>query len=61
MLFHTTFRPKAGMTTQDQALMLKLWSEWSPPSGFTIKSFHVSPDGRSFTITESDSAEKSSR
>ncbi len=57
MLFHTTFRPKTGFTHQDQQAVLKLWSEWSPPAGFTIKSFHVSPDGRGFLITETDSAE----
>jgi hypothetical protein len=57
MLFHTTFTPKVGTTTEDQAAMLQLWAKWTPPEGFEIKSFHISAEGEGFVITEAESAE----
>jgi hypothetical protein len=56
MLFHTTWRHKPGYTSDDQEQVLKIWAEWTPPKGLKIKSFHMSPDGRGFLITETDDA-----
>ena len=57
MLFHVTYRPKAGYTHEDQKMQLKLWENWSPPEGYEIKAFHVAPDGRGFALAESATAE----
>lgn len=57
MLFHTTFRQRAGITTADQKKLLELWTGWTPPAGFEIKSFYIAADGRGFTVTEVDKAE----
>lgn len=57
MLFHVTFTPKAGYTHEDQKRTLALWSDYQPPEGFEIKSFHVAPDARGFLIVEAETIE----
>jgi len=57
MLFHTTFKSKAGYAHEDQKQVLGLWSKWQPPEGMEIKAFYVGVDGRGFLITEAKTAE----
>ena len=56
MLFHTTFKPKAGYTSDDQKRVLQLWAKWTPPEGLEIKSFYADMNGRGFLITEANDA-----
>lgn len=57
MLFHTTFKAKAGFTHEAQKRTLELWAKWQPPKGFELKAFYMAADGRGFTIAEAETAE----
>jgi len=57
MLFHVTFKAKAGYTEDDAKRVLELWSKWQPPEGMEIKAFCVAAGGGGYIITEAQSAE----
>lgn len=57
MLFHVTYTPRPGLTASEQKSSLEWWSRWTPPNGFDIKSFHVSPEGSGFLVAEVATAE----
>jgi len=57
MLFHSTYKPKAGSTHEDQKKMAALWSKFTPPEGIEIKSHYSSVEGGGFVIFEAATAE----
>lgn len=57
MLVHITFRPVATYGEEQQVKTLKIWSQWTPPAGYEIKSFVVSAEGEGYILAETESAE----
>jgi len=50
-------RPVANYGDAEQIKTLQIWSKWSPPEGYEIKSFVVSANGTGYILAETDSAE----
>jgi len=57
MLFHSTYKPRACSTHEDQKKILAIWSKFTPPEGFEIKAHYTSPEGGGFVIFEAATAE----
>jgi len=57
MLFHVTYKEKAGITHEEQKESLKLWANFQPPEGYEIKSFYYGVNGKGFIVIEAASAE----
>jgi Protein of unknown function (DUF3303) len=54
MLFQINYTTREGGSAQENEASgkraLALFSKWSPPAGFDIKSFHARADGRGGTL-----------
>jgi hypothetical protein len=57
MLFHATFKPKAGTTHEDQKKSLEMWTNFELPAGYDIKMHVYAPDGRGFGLVEAETVE----
>jgi len=57
MLFHATFKNKAGITPEEQKKILEMWANYQLPSGYDIKMHVYAPDGRGFALVEAETAE----
>ena len=57
MLFHSTYRPRAGLTHEEQKKVLDMWLKWNPPAGLEIKSFYLGPNAEGYIISEAETAE----
>jgi hypothetical protein len=57
MLIHLSWKPKIGLTHDDQKRILELWAKFEAPDGFDIKMHVIQPNGGGFGLVEVNSAE----
>jgi hypothetical protein len=57
MLIHLSWKPRSGLTHDDQKRILELWAKWEAPEGFDIKMHVIAPDGGGFGLVEAKTAE----
>ena len=57
MLVHLSWKPKSGLTHDDQKRILALWAKFEAPEGFNIKMHVIQPNGGGFGLIEVETAE----
>lgn len=57
MLFHVSWKERAGYTHEDQKMHVKLWENFQPPEGFEIKHIYSFSGGSGFGLVEAATPE----
>lgn len=56
MLFYVAWKPRAGISSDQQKKAFEMFARWTPPTGLDIKQMYALVDGRGFCVCDCDTA-----